>query len=298
MPQLPHLPPLLALRAFEAVGRLSSFRRAGEELLITQSAVSHHIRRLEHDVGTRLFIRGGRDITLTAPGARYLAQVRLAFELIADGTADLMGRSDRVRLSLLPSFAANWLVPRLASLRAAYPALDLILDPTLRLADLDAGEADLAIRYGDGQWDGGGHHLLMAERLTPVLSPVLQARSPIHRPQDLLGHTLLQTSRPVDWAIWGAAAGVDLAEATTLQLTDYNIVLQAALDAQGVAVGRMSLVAARVRAGDLVAPCGPLVSTPNAAYWLITSQRRAASPAAEAFRAWLIQQAQLDSTHT
>lgn len=289
MRSTPDLPPLHALRAFEAVGRLLSFRRAGEELSISQSAVSHHIRHLEETLGARLFERRARGIALTQAGQRYLETVARAFALIAQGTAELTQTAARrrLRVSLLPSFAANWLVPRLGAFQAAHPDIHIDLDPTLRLADLAAGDADLAIRFGDGNWPGGRAELLMPEHLTPVLSPALAARHALRTPEDLLGHTLLFTHRPADWEIWAEDTGLDLGRARILQLTDYNIVLQAALDGQGVAMGRRLLIADRLRAGALVAPYPRTVTPPRTGHWLVTPERRRLSPAARAFVAWI-----------
>jgi len=288
----PVLPPLHALRAFEAVGRLLSFRRAGEELLITQSAVSHHIRTLEEALGTELFERRGRSIALTAAGARYLGSISQAFALVADGTRDVRSQASRqtLRVSLLPSFAANWLVSHLAHFRAAYPQIQLILDPTLNQANLASGEADIAIRYGVGEWPGLRCELLATERLMPVLSPELAARQPLAKPGDILGHTLLISHRPTEWEAWSRHAALDLAAASRLQLTDYNIVLQAALNGQGVAMGRSLLVADYLRRGALVAPLPGFATAPGLGYWVVLPDRAEMSPAATAFTDWLRQE--------
>jgi LysR family glycine cleavage system transcriptional activator len=285
----PTLPPLHALRAFEAVGRLLSFRRAGEELLITQSAVSHHIRQLEDALGVRLFERKARSIALTPAGERYLEVVSRAFAGIAEGAAELAGARARqsLRVSLLPSFAANWLVPRLSRFRGAQPAIDVELDPTLRLVDLAAGEADLAIRYGDGRWPNVRAELLIAERLTPVVSPRLARERRLHEPADLLALPLLLTKRPFDWEVWASGSGLDMGAARTIQLTDYNIVLQAAIDGEGVALGRTVLIEDRLRAGLLVAPCPRIVTSPLAGHWILTPERRRLSPAVQAFVQWM-----------
>jgi LysR family glycine cleavage system transcriptional activator len=283
------LPPLQALRAFEAVGRLLSFRRAGEELLITQSAVSHHIRGLEEALGVRLFERRARTIALTPAGDRYLNVITQAFALIAEGTGELtQARArQRLRVSLLPSFAANWLVPRLAYFQARHPTIDIELDPTLRVIDLSAGEADLAIRYGGGRWLGARGELLMSEQLTPVLSPALAQRQPLEVPSQLLGHTLLLTKNPADWDIWSETMALDLSRAKSIQLTDYNIVLQAALDGQGVALGRRLLVEDRIRTGALVAPLATVVDSQRAGHWLVMPERRRLTPAARTFADWI-----------
>lgn len=294
------LPPLQALRAFEAVARLMSFRRAGEELLITQSAVSHHIRQLEAFLGLPLFVRKARSITLTPEGEDYRARTADAFRLIAAATADLRGRSRRntVRVSLLPSFAANWLVSRLHGFQSQHPGIDLELDPTLRSADIAAGEADIAIRYGDGNWPGVDARLLMAEELSPVISPaLLQSDKAITAPEDLLRHTLLFARKPVDWQVWADAMGLDLAGARTIQLTDYNITLQAALDGQGIAIGRMLLIRDHVRTGRLMQPFARTITSTRTAHWLVTPQKGRITPAAQTFINWLITETQAVSAH-
>lgn len=285
----PVLPPLHALRAFEAVGRLLSFRRAGEELLITQSAVSHHIQTLEGTLGVRLFERKGRSIALTAAGAHYLDSISRAFALIAEGTRHIRPHAARrtLTVSLLPSFAANWLVSRLDAFRAAHPQIELVLDPTLNWANLAGGEADIAIRYGVGAWPGLRCELLTAERLMPVLSPELAARRPLAKPGDILGHTLLTSHRPTEWEAWARHAGLDLASARRLQLTDYNIVLQAALAGQGVAMGRSLLVADHLRRGGLVAPLPDVATSPGLGYWAVLPDSAKANPAATLFADWL-----------
>ncbi|MBA8879896.1 transcriptional regulator GcvA [Phyllobacterium myrsinacearum] len=285
------LPPLQALRAFEAVARLMSFRRAGEELLITQSAVSHHMRQLEEFLGLPLFVRKPRSIILTPEGEAYLAHTTDAFRLIGAATAELRGRSRRnvVRISLLPSFAANWLVSRLHRFQSLRPDIDLELDPTLRTADIAGGEADIAIRYGDGNWPGVDARLLMAEQLSPVISPaLLQSDKAIETPQDLLRHTLLFAKKPVDWQIWADAVGLDLSPARTIQLTDYNITLQAALDGQGIAIGRMLLIRDHVRTGRLVQPFPETITSTRTSHWLVTPKKDGIAPAIQAFMDWLI----------
>ena len=288
----PALPPLHALRAFEAVGRLLSFRRAGEELLITQSAVSHHIRTLEQSLGVPLFDRKGRSVALTAAGAHYLGKVAGAFALVAEGTRDI--RSDAARqslvVSLLPSFAANWLVARLDGFREMHPQIDLVLDPTLNWANLTGGEADIAIRYGVGPWPDLRCELLATERLMPVLSPELAARRPLARPADIPDHTLLASHRPTEWEAWARHVGLDIAASRQLQLTDYNIVLQAALAGQGVAMGRSLLVADHLRRGALVAPLPDFATAAGLGYWAVLPGSGGGKPAAAMFVSWLRQE--------
>lgn len=288
------LPPLQALRAFEAVSRLLSFRRAGEELLITQSAVSHHIRQLEETLGVSLFLRGARSIALTPDGAAYFERTKQAFRLIADATAELRTHSGRnkVRVSLLPSFAANWLVARLADFYAQYPEIDLDLDPTLKVTDFASGDCDIAIRYGEGPWNGADAHLLMAENLSPVVSPALLGDgSGFTTPQDLLRHTLLMAKQPVDWDVWSAAVGFDYTNARIIHLTDYNITLQAAMEGHGVAIGRNLLISEHLRAGRLVQPFKEVVISSKTAHWIVLPKGRQIAWATKVFIEWLKREA-------
>ncbi|MEY9324816.1 transcriptional regulator GcvA [Sinorhizobium fredii] len=288
------MPPLQALRAFEAVGRLLSFRRAGEELLITQSAVSHHIKQLEDMLGVRLFVRKAKSIALTPEGAGYLERTVEAFHIIADATSEIRRETERqwVRVSVLPSFGANWLVSRLANFMLQYPEIEVELEPTLRLADFASDDVDLAIRFGTGRWEGVRSEWLMNEELSPVVSPALFGDgSRFAEPADLLFHTLLESWKLVDWTLWLGEVNVDIRRARVLQLTDYNIVLQAALNGQGVAIGRMHMVRDHLAAGRLLQPFPQIVRSEKIAYWLVMPQNRRLSAGAEAFASWLKEEA-------
>jgi LysR family glycine cleavage system transcriptional activator len=290
------LPPLAALRAFEAAGRLLSFSKAGEELLVSQSAVSHQIKTLEATLGVPLFRREVRAVSLTPEGARYLTTVRRAFDLLVEGTDAVAAPTKAtVRVSLLASFATHWLVPRLGRFRARHPGIDLALDPSIALVDLDASGADLAIRYGLGDWPGVAPRKLMDEVISPVASPALIARGPaIGAPADLVGHEILFSYSPrlFEWDAWSRAAGLDLAPARRSLLHDYNIVLQAALDGQGIAMGRRRLIRGELAAGRLVQPVGLAVHA-GIAWWLVLPRRKLGR-AAHAFIDWLIEEAAMD----
>jgi LysR family glycine cleavage system transcriptional activator len=191
-------------------------------------------------------------------------------------------------VSLLPSFAANWLVPRLRRFNERHPDIELVLDPTLRLTDFAGGEADLAIRYGDGRWNEVESQLLMTESLTPVASPKMLREGPrLSEPRDVLNYPLLLALKPYEWEIWAEDNGVDLRTARTLQLADYNIVLQAALDGQGIAVGRLLLTADRLRSGALMQPFDKVVTSPRAGYWLVTPRHSRPTDATAAFMTWI-----------
>ena len=290
------LPPLAALRAFEAAGRHLSFSKAGDELLVSQSAISHHIHALEASLGVPLFVRRIRAVGLTPEGARYLAIVRQAFDLLVAGTDAVAAKTKAtVRVSLLASFATHWLVPRLSRFRERHPGIDLALDPSVGVIDIDDSGADLAIRYGQGNWPGIDARLLMVERISPVMSPALLASGPgIERPEDLLGHDILFSySRTLfEWDAWTRAAGLDLTTARRSLLHDYNIVLQAALDGQGVCMGRQRLIDDKLAAGLLVQPLALSVGA-GIGWWLVLPRRKP-SRAAAAFLDWLDEEAAMD----
>lgn len=284
------LPPLQSLRVFQAVARRLSFKKAGEDLLITQSAVSHHIRQLEEFTGARLFVRKARTIDLTPDGTNFYSATAEAFDLIAKATADLRAQSGKatLRISLLPSFMAGWLLSRISDFQEKYPDIDLDFDPSLRLSDLDAGEADLAIRYGGTKKSDQSGTVLYQERLTPVASPELFGDGRRFRsPADLLEHHLLFSNQSFEWTTWSDAAGIDLKPANVTRLTDYNIVVQAALDGRGVAMGRSLLVEEHLRAGRLIKPFDLEATSERSVYRLHISPRTAHRQNARLFERWL-----------
>lgn len=276
----PSLPSFLALRAFDAVARHGSMTGARAELLITQSAISHHIRALEAELGVPLFTRHARGVVLTAAGSAYHAAVEAAFATIKAAASEIQtaASTSTVRISVLPSFAAHWLMPRLARFRARHPDIVIELDSTLGWARFDDG-VDLAIRYGDGAWPGVAARLLMRERLTPVVAT--NALAALDAPP------ILMTSKGFEWRAWSAAVGRGFADAPRLQVTDYNVALQAALNGEGLAMGRLRLMQGRVDSGELAAPYGSPVESPAAAYWCVHPRERSLSQAAARFVAWI-----------
>ncbi|MFK5980811.1 MAG: LysR substrate-binding domain-containing protein [Rhizobiaceae bacterium] len=283
---------LHALRAFEAVGRLLNFREAGEELLITQSAVSHHIRRLEEDLGALLFVRNGRSISFTPVGEKYHKVVRKAFSLLVDGAARIEESlaKPRVCISLLPSFTTNWLVPRLEQFKNDLPHIDLDIESTFRFVDLVNDSADIIIRYGEDQWRNGSSQLLIQEQLTPVMSPQLHARLPIHKASDVMKHTLLRSLHPFDWEVWANAAEIDIVHSSSIQLTDFNIAIQAAIAGQGIALGRTQIIKDHLQSGTLISPCKLIVTSPSACYWLISRKPEEMTDASKEVSRWLLAQ--------
>lgn len=295
------LPPLISLRAFEATARRLSFSQAAEELYVTQSAVSHHIQRLESELGIALFERRTRAIALTAQGQAYYERVHAAFELLRQGTDEARAHDPArktlqkpLRIGLLASFATRWLAPRLPDFAAAHPGIDLQLQPDIALADVAGGEVDAAIRYGRGGWPGVRSTLLMTERLSVVCAPALVAgRKRPRSAGDLLRHPLLvsHAKQPFEWDAWARLQGLDLSRAGTVRLHDYNIVVEAALAGQGLAMGRERLIAAHLASGALVqALPGAVLEDPRIGWWFVTPRGVSSEPV-QALRDWLAETA-------
>ncbi len=289
------LPPLRALRAFEAAARHLSFTKAGAELFVTQAAVSHQIRALEEDLGVRLFRRMNRRLMLTEEGQRYLPAVSRAFDLLREATTALRAHDipGPLTVSVLPSFAARWLVPRLGRFFARHPDIDLRIDPSVAICDFAQGDVDVGIRYGRGDYPGLRADRLLDEDIFPVCSPLLKAGPPgLHRPEDLRHHTLLHDDSHADWRTWLLAAGVDGVDPERGTIfTDSSMLIQAAIAGQGVALARGVLVADALAAGRLVRPFR--LSLPaEFAYYFVYPERVAAHPKVRAFRDWLLEEAQ------
>ena len=192
------LPSLNGLRAFEAAARHMSFTQAAAELNVTQTAISHLIRRLEQEIGVKLFVRQNRGLALTPEGRDYLPGVRTAFQDLRLATDRLLRKDDGrvLTVSTLASLAAKWLLPRIASFQEQHKEIDVRITTSSDLVDFHRDEIDGAIRYGRGQWSGVHADWLMADELFPVCSPaLLEGKNPLRKPEDLANHTLLHTSR-------------------------------------------------------------------------------------------------------
>ena len=291
------LPTLNALRAFEAAGRHLSFTRAAEELHVTQAAVSHQIKSLEEQLGIRMFRRGPRGLLLTDAGQSYLPEVREAFQRLNAATDRLLEDDARgaITVSVLPSFAARWLVPRLTRFREAHPDIEVRVSADDRLADFDRDDVDVAIRYGRGDYPGLQADRFLTEELFPVCSPELLTRTALERPEDLCSHTLLHDDMRMDWSMWLLAAGVEGVDPRRgPSFNDSSMVLQAAVDGQGVALGRSALALDDLAAGRLVRPFE--FSLPaEYAYYILCPERTANRPSIKTFRQWLLAQSARDT---
>lgn len=253
------MPPLNAVRAFEAAARHLSVTRAAEELFVTQAAVSHQIKALEDWFGVPLFRRAGRGIRLTEAGQDFFAAAR-------DALADIVAAARRVQadddsgvltVTTTDSFASSWLVPRLRRFREAHPEVEIRLTTSDRMVDLAREDIDIAIRFGSGKWPDHHIEVLFEEDVFPVCSPALVATGPpLNGPADLRHHTLIHDDMIPDWATWLRAAGVaDQVDFTKgPYYTRSNLVIQAAIAGEGIALGRSALVATDMAEGRLVKP--------------------------------------------
>jgi LysR family glycine cleavage system transcriptional activator len=287
------LPSLNGLRAFEAAARHLSFTRAADELSVTQTAISHQIRRLEEQLGKRLFVRKNRALNLTRDAADYLPVIRAAFDDLRRATERLQ-RPDRdglLTISTTASLAAKWLVTRVASFQDAHPGIEVRITTSPHLVDFQREELDMAVRYGRGNWPGLRTQWLMAEDIFPVCSPaLLKGPKPLRRREDLVHHTLLHTTvGREDWQLWLTAAGlpVSLALRRGLSFDQSFMALQAATDGLGVALSSRSLVDADRAAGRLVIPFD-VVLPADAGYYIVAPEETADMTKIALFRDWLV----------
>ena len=288
------LPSLNGLRAFEAAARHLSFTLAASELNVTQTAISHQIRRLEEELGIRLFIRQNRALALTPEARDYLPGVRAAFNDLRLATDRLLRRDDDkvLTLSTLASLAAKWLLPRLTDFQEQHPGIDVRITTSTSLVDFQRDNVDAAIRYGRGQWTGLRADWLMADELFPVCSPsLLRGDKPLQRPEDLRNHPLLHTSNANsdDWRLWLTAAGLpaDIAKQPGITFDMIFMTIQAAIDGIGVAMGRTSYVQDDIAKGRLVVPF-KIALPADAGFYLVAPEGRREAPKLAAFRQWIV----------
>lgn len=283
------LPPLIAMRAFEAAARHGSFTQAAEELHITPAAVSQQVRHLEERLDVSLFLRRPRGIALTAVGRDYAQALGPALDQIAAATRQARGadRGGRLTIATTPSFAAKWLVHRMAGFQALQPDLDVRLSSSNALTNFGEDDIDVAVRFGGGGWPGVSATRLMTTELFPVCSPaLLRGPRPLKQPEDLQHHTMLRLMSP-EWIKWLKAAGLEaLAQRRGPQFSDAGLMMQAAIEGQGVALGQRVLVADDLAAGRLVEPFDLRVPS-DGAYYLVTPPGAEARPKVKAFCDWL-----------
>lgn len=284
------LPSLNALRAFEAAARHGSFSAAGDELHVTHAAISRQVRELEAWLKVPLFRRLHRGVALTEAGDRYRRTLTIAFDRMAEVTAEITRdqMAGRLTVSVEPAFAARWLVPRLGGFRRACPEIDLELDPSHRLADFRADTIDLAVRYGKGPWPGV-ETILLAEVISfPVCSPsLIEQVGGLKRPEDLRRVTLLHEETREWWHEWFEEAGVSgMATSRGPMLVDTSLTLEAAAAGQGVALGDNILAADDIAKGRLIKLFD--IESPSDTYHLVAPAAHFDLPAVQAFRDWIL----------
>lgn len=291
------LPPLNAIKAFEAAARSESFTRAAEELCVTPGAVSHQVKALEAVLGLKLFSRERQRLVITESGREYLSVVRDSFDRLAVGTERLVQRqrSGVLSVSTSPDFAAKWLVYRLGRFAESHPEIDLRISATDRQVDFAREDVDIAVRHGDGDWAGLDVVRLCPERLFPVCSPkLLSRRTRINTASDLMKYPLLRLSDGNSWARWFEAAGVTAPSIQGPVLNRASMLIDAAVDGQGIALARTALAAWDLISGRLVTPIGISLRL-SSTYWIVCPKVTSSLPKIETFRTWLLTEAAQDA---
>jgi len=290
------MPSLDLLTGFEAAARHLSFTKAGEELFLTQSAVSRQIKDLEEQLGVALFHRRHRALVLTDAGQQFYAAAAQVITTMRTATERLRAQSGRKRplsLTTTHSFAALWLIPRLAGFTRTHPGVDVRITADTRVQDLERDGLDLAIRHGPASLAGPNAVRLFGERVFPVCSPKLLKANPLRQPADLKKHTLLQYDDPdarhpwLHWKTWLEVAGVpELRPAATLSLSGFEQIIPAAIAGHGVALGRSPLVKDLLAEKKLVAPF-KTAADPARAYFVIPATAAAGRAEVKDFIEWL-----------
>lgn len=292
------LPPLDALRVFDAAARHGSFIAAAAALNITPSAVSHRIRNLEDFLGVPLFHREHRRIVLTEAGKSYAAGIGEALDTVRRATQAVRARPDNapLMLSLAPAFAIRWLLPRLGRFQERHPDIQVVFTSSVGLIDFSDSDVDLAVRYGRGDWPDVETEWLMSVDSLPVCAPSLMSGpKPLEKPSDLHDHTLLHViTRPDDWRMWLVAAGIDPAEVDPAKGPSFQnlpVALEAAMAGLGVAIADRQIIEADLAAGRLVAPFDIYMPLAGA-YYLVrpVGSGRRRDRRVDAFTSWLKQE--------
>jgi LysR family glycine cleavage system transcriptional activator len=292
----PRLPPLNALKAFEAAARHESFTRAAEELCVTQGAVSHQVKALEAELAIKLFNRERQRLIITEAGRDYLAVVRDALDRIAVGTERLLQRQSAgvLTISTSPDFAAKWLVHRLGHFAEAHAGIDLRVSATTHHVDFAREDVDMAVRHGDGNWPGLDAVQLSSEQLFAICSPKLLSGRRLGKPLDILKFPLIHLDSRADWTKWLRMAGMsdDNARHGPV-LNRASMVIDAAINGQGIALARTTLAAWDLLNGRLVRPFSEALRL-SKTYWIVCPKATSNVPKIVTFRDWLLAEAAQD----
>lgn len=284
------LPPLNSLKAFESAARHLSFTKAADELFVTQGAVSQQVKQLESFLGVPLFIRKNRNLLLTEAGQLLVKEITQTLDHIADITDKVtrLEKSPAITVSVVPSFAAKWLVPRLFMFYEQHPDIEVQLLSTERLVDFNSEDVDVGVRLGNGNYPGLESIKLLDEYLVPVCSPDVKMDSP----EDLKQQTLLvDANRPEDWQRWLAEAGVDDVKLTkSHRYNNYALMHESAALGQGVALGLKQLATHDLETGRLIKPFDIEIKHNSAYHIVYPTQDKGACEKVRAFVDWLLAQ--------
>ena len=292
----PRLPPLNALKAFEAAARHESFTRAAEELCVTQGAVSHQVKALEAELAIKLFNRERQRLIITEAGRDYLAVVRDALDRIAVGTERLLQRQNAgvLTVSTSPDFAAKWLVHRLGHFAEAHAGIDLRVSATMHHVDFAREDVDMAVRHGDGNWSGLDAVQLSSEQLFAICSPKLLTGRRLAKPADILKFPLIHLDSRADWTKWLRVVGIgDDNVRHGPVLNRASMVIDAAINGQGIALARTTLAAFDLINGRLVRPFAEALRL-SKTYWIVCPKATSNVPKIATFRDWLLAEAAQD----
>lgn len=295
------LPPFHALRAFEAAGRHLSFARAADELGVSPAAVSQHIQQMEEFAGQPLFRRLGRRVELTDAGHAALSHVAAAMSSLGEAARimRLPLRGHRVSVSVAPSFAIKWLVPRLERFKELHPDIEVWVSADMGLVDFAVADVDLAIRYGAGGYADAQAQMLLSESVVPICAPgLIEGEAGLKKPEDLMRYALLHDDSPdrdpscPTWPMWLMARGLDAESARKgLRFNQSSLIVEAAMAGKGVGLAKRQLAAADIAAGRLVTPFENVDTPINFAYWLVWRRGRSLSPGLKAFLDWIREEA-------
>ena len=293
------LPPLNALRAFEASARHRSFTRAAEELSVTPAAISHQIKGLEDILGARLFRRSKGTLMLTEEGQRLLPGVRKGFAAFNEAMENfaLYHQTGPLNVALTPSFAAKWLIPRIEHFNARHPEIDIRITTTMELIDYEREGVDIGVRFGRGGYSDLVVELLLASEVTPVCSPqLLKGNRPLQKPEDIAHFTLLHDDSPLlddthpNWAMWLRAAKVTNVDPSHgLRFDSGSACINAAIEGVGIALARTALIDNDLAAGRLV-KLFELSLPSDLGYYVVYPRRSEKLPKVMAFRDWLFEE--------
>jgi len=285
------LPPLNALRAFEASARQLSFTRAAEELFVTQAAISHQIKSLEEHLGIKLFMRKNRALLLTEEGQSYYLDIKEVFSSLHEATERLLARGAKgaITVSLQPSFAIQWLVPRLNAFSILHPDIDVRIKAVDQADNSLTEDVDVAIYYGRGRWPDVHADKLHTEYLVPVCSPLLlSGKKKLNTMHDLTNHTLLHDTSRRDWKRWFKEAQIKAVNVNHGPIFSHSsMVVQAAVHGQGVALAQSVLAKPELDAGRLIAPFSLTLRSKNA-FYIVCREHQVDVGKIEAFREWVL----------